>query len=1833
MSSLWSRYLKRVLLGGRGESKKSSGKLTRNTTRKRLSFEQLEDRLVPSGTWDQLSTNVSTGWGQPMLLSNGDVMIQVSPNGAQSNVWYTLAPGPDGSYLDGTLTKIAPMGLARLAYGSAVLTNGDVMVYGGEYSGAGSSPTFVNSGQIYNPSTNTWKTIASIPTSLDPQNLFGDDPLELLPNGNVLAGSLTGPATYIYNPTTNTWSAGPTKIDPNAPGQPQPESTDEESWVKLPGTGGNILDYELWASLGTTPGYGEYLDTSKMQWVATGPVPVPLSNTNEFELGPAALMPTGQVLQLGANGKGGSPSNTAIYDPGSNTWSAGPQIPGGMEPDDAPAAVLPDGNVMFAADAGPTSGASFSNGGPLFQPPTNLYEFNGISMGQMTVPAALASQLATQPAFDDQMLVLPTGQVLFDNDTSDLWLYSENGSPDPSWAPTITGVTSSGSNTFTLTGTQLNGMDEGAEYGDDAQMASNYPIVQLSDSKGDVFNATSFNWSSTGVATGSEQVSTEFSLPKNLPIGTYSLSVNAVGISSQPVQAFYNGSQLIVNPVVTGISPSTGSVAGGTTVTITGVGLDNATEVDFGPNNPATIVSDTDSQLVVTSPAGAAGTIDVTVTTPGGNSATSPSDLFTYAVIPAVTGISPSAGPQAGGTLATITGSGFSNATAVDFGSKSVAFTIISDSEIQADSPAGTVGTVDVTVSNANGASSTSSSDQFTYVAPPSVTAINPNSGTIQGGVAVTITGTNLTNASEVEFGSTPATILSDTATQIVVDSPAVNGIGSLDVTVTTLGGTSVTSNADLFNYLTVPTVTGISPNSGPLYGDELVTITGTSLINATAVDFGSRAASIVSNTNNQIVAICPGGVAGIADVTVTTSYGTSAISSADQFTYIPVPTISFIGTPAGPANGGTTITITGSNLINATSVDFGTNAATIVSNTATQIVVTDPKGTPGSVDVTVTTPGGTSLTTLATLFTYVSAPVVTGVSPAQGPVTAGEVVTITGTGLAGATAVDFGGIPALGFTHDFASQVVAFAPAGVAGPVDITVTTAGGASATSAADLFTYVAAPVVTGLSTTAGPLSGNTSITISGTNLSNATAVDFGNKAAKIISINNTGTQLVALSPAESSGIVQVTVTTVGGTSVTSPADQFIYEPVPAVTSLNTTNGSVSGGDTVTISGTGLSGATVDFGASAATIVSDSATQIIVTSPAGSAGTVDVTVTTGGGTSATSTADLFTYGSGAVAQVESITPSTGLVSGGTSVTINGANFTANSSVMFGNTPASTFKVISSSEIVASAPPGSPNSQVDVTVSNTLGTSATSTADQFTFVPFSLTTSTLTLTQPTVQSDSSVTVSVQVKDANQNAIANGNLTVSFQLASITGGQGTFGPTTYNVQSGLYSANFTGTIAGNNFITAIIDGSRVASSTPAIQVTPAQASVATSLITLSSSTITAGSTITVTFQAVDAEGNKLKTGGSTVSFGFANTKVISGTFGPTIDKNNGTYTATFTGSTAGTNAIVATLGNSTVAASAPVTVVPGKVSPLQSMVTLDSGTVESGTGTTVTLQAKDAFGNNVTTGGLVVAFRLGSGGTGTGTFSKVTDNGNGTYTATFIGAIAGNNFIFATIGRVLVSSSAPNFTVNPGPVSLAKSTIALGGPSVIAGNTVTVTLQARDAAGNIVSANNLAVTFYVKTTTGGQGIFTFATPVKNANGAYSATFTGTFSGINTVGASINGQVVISKLPAIKVTPGPASLANSLVLIPVNKVVVGGTTTVILQARDAYGSKLTTGGLNVLFILLNPTGASGNFAKVIDNHNGTYTVSFRGLVSGQNEIFAEINGQVLTTNPATIIVK
>ena len=378
-----------------------------------------------------------------------------------------------------------------------------------------------------------------------------------------------------------------------------------------------------------------------------------------------------------------------------------------------------------------------------------------------------------------------------------------------------------------------------------------------------------------------------------------------------------------VAPAVTSVSPSSGPVSGGTSVTITGSGFVAGDTVvigqGYGPFSgavPATDVVVVDSSHITAMTGGGAiaGTWNLFVVDAASNSSAGNSgDLFSY--VPAVTAVSPSAGPVSGGTPVTITGSGFAAGDTVVIGQgygpfngalSATAVDVVDSSHITAVTPGGAlVGTWNLFVVAGSGPSAGNSGDLFTYTAvPPAVTAVSPSSGPVSGGTSVTITGSGFVAGDTVVIGqgygpfsgAVPATDV------VVVDSShitAMTGGGAIAGTwnlfvVDAASNSSAGNSGDLFSY--VPAVTAVSPSAGPVSGGTPVTITGSGFAAGDTVVIGQgygpfngalSATAVDVVDSSHITAVTPGGaLVGTWNLFVVAGSGPSAGNSGDLFTY-----------------------------------------------------------------------------------------------------------------------------------------------------------------------------------------------------------------------------------------------------------------------------------------------------------------------------------------------------------------------------------------------------------------------------------------------------------------------------------------------------------------------------------------------------------------------------------------------------------------------------------------------------------------------------------------------------------------------------------------------------------------------------------------------------------------------------------------------------------------------------------------------------------------------------------------------------------------------------------
>jgi hypothetical protein len=689
---------------------------------------------------------------------------------------------------------------------------------------------------------------------------------------------------------------------------------------------------------------------------------------------------------------------------------------------------------------------------------------------------------------------------------------------------------------------------------------------------------------------------------------------------------------------VTTIDPDFGSTEGGDVVTITGECLAGTTAVLFDGVAGTGLTVNSDTQLTVTTPAGSAGIVDVTILNPTECGDATVTDGFTYVLpgAPEITSIVPDEGPETGGTTVVLTGTDFDGTDSVTFGGVPAAsFTVDSDTQITAVTPPHAPGAVDVVVTNDIG---DSAGFEFTYFDVTGIDDVDPGIGPETGGNTVTITGSCFTGATGITFGGVPATsftVVSDTAITAVV--PA--GVGVVDVQVIGAGTCGTGTEEDAYEYVPAPTITDLDPTAGPETGGTVVTITGDGLLGTTGVTFdgvAGTALNVVSDTEIRITT--PAHAPGVAEVRVQHPGGEV---DAGDFTFLNVPSVTAIDPGTGPDDGGTLVTVTGEGFTGATGVTFGGIPGTGITlvNDGTITVLTPPH-VPASVPVVVTHPNGDSA---PVPFVYVAGTEIDAITPPGGPEAGGTEVTITGVCFTGATGVLFGATPAASFTVVSDTVIRAVTPAGI-GVVDVTVVGAAVCGTDTVPGGYEYTDDPVIGTIDPTRGPVTGGTIVTITGANLGTATSVTFDGIPGTGLTVVS-DTELMVTTPAGSVGDAAVVVNSPAGAS---DPGVFTYFAVAAIGDTDPDSGPVAGGTTVGIVGVCFTGATaVLFGGVPATSFTvNSDTLITAVAPAGRAtGSVDVTVTGAGECGTATLPGGFTYTANALAVTGGGSGATGL------------------------------------------------------------------------------------------------------------------------------------------------------------------------------------------------------------------------------------------------------------------------------------------------------------------------------------------------------------------------------------------------------------------------------------------------------------------------------------------------------------------------------------------------------------------------------------------------------------
>ncbi|WP_127956645.1 invasin domain 3-containing protein [Serratia microhaemolytica] len=490
------------------------------------------------------------------------------------------------------------------------------------------------------------------------------------------------------------------------------------------------------------------------------------------------------------------------------------------------------------------------------------------------------------------------------------------------------------------------------------------------------------------------------------------------------------------------------------------------------------------------------------------------------------------------------------------------------------------------------------------------------------------------------------------------------------------------------------------------------------------------------------------------------------------------------------------------------------------------------------------------------------------------------------------------------------------------------------------------------------------------------------------------------------------------------------------------------------------------------------------------------------------------------------------------------------------------------------------------------------------------STTESTLTADATTLVANvnSKATLTFTLKDGNGNPVNGQTITFNSSLAN-----GSFGTVTDN-QDGSYTTTFSGTKAGDSVITASVNGTEFVNPQLTITLTADADNLSSTQSTLASNATTlvadGSSKVTLTFTLKDSNDNPVS--GETVTF---NSSLANTTFSTTTDNLDGTYTVTLSGTKAGEAIVTANVNGSAFSdpqVSIQLTADLSKLSTTQSTLSSDLATLvaNGNSKATVTFTLMDANSNPVADQTVTFSSSLAN-----TTFGTVSDNKDGTYTATFSGTKAGDAIITANVNSTAFTTPqvSVKLIADSSTISAAKATLTSDiGTLVANGNSkATLTFTLKDANDNPVSGQTVTFTSSLANSS-------FTSVTDNQDGSYTVALTGTQAGDAVITAKVNGNAFTT--PQVSVTligdSSTLSTTKSTLQSSVTSLIANGTSkaTLTFTLKDANDNPVI--GQTVLF---NSSLADSVFSAVTDNQDGTYTATLSGTRAGIADITAKVN--------------
>ncbi|MGG1877323.1 IPT/TIG domain-containing protein [Paenibacillus cisolokensis] len=736
-------------------------------------------------------------------------------------------------------------------------------------------------------------------------------------------------------------------------------------------------------------------------------------------------------------------------------------------------------------------------------------------------------------------------------------------------------------------------------------------------------------------------------------------------------------------PEIVSVVEDRGTIDGGENVIINGRNFLLNPSVLFGTNSATDIEYIDSTKLIVRTPPGIQGDTTIKVTNTDGQSATA---SYRYIANPVVTSITPEFGPIAGGTQVVITGDYFLPGAKVRFGDQVASVVSVTPKQIVVNTPpSATAQTVDVIITNSD-ATTVTVDQAYSYVNAPEIESISPNRGLTLGNENITINGHHFINGAKVYFNNT--LVVSDfiSDVELSVITPTWSKAEFVNVKIVNPDGQETVLNSGYEYIYPKPEIESVSPNQGIVTGNLSVDIKGKHFLNGAKVFFDDvQLQNVVFYSNNQLRVRTPAWMnADTVDIKVVNPDGQEDIK-VDGFTYeLPAEVeISGINPTEGPLNGGTSVNITGNSLELATELYLNSEKVNIRSNTGKILSFTTPRATvPGKVDIKVMDRYGRE-TILPQAFEYLApppppVPTITSITPNEGEMKGGYTVVIRGTNFENTSKVFVNNVSASTLFYSSNELRITVPASTTSGKVEVRVVNASGEGAVEP-EGFNYLAPPpkdppTISSITPNEGTMQGGYTIRVLGSNF-DPTAKIYFNGSEVGATFYSSGELRMRVPASQTHGEVDVKVVNSDGQEAIAPG-AFTYlapppPPAPVITSVTPNEGFLEGGYFLVVKGDNYTSSSVLYmDDQPLQTVFYSANELRGRVPASSeAKVVDVKVVNPDNQYAVA-AGAFSYITPPPPPpptITSLSPNSGLTSGGYYSFVNGDNFNSNTKVYF--------------------------------------------------------------------------------------------------------------------------------------------------------------------------------------------------------------------------------------------------------------------------------------------------------------------------------------------------------------------------------------------------------------------------------------------------------------------------------------------------------------------------------------------------------------------------------------